>query len=139
VEAGREDVGEHGEVHDLLECLVAIGELQEVPVGVGNEDELGLAAHPTTHVDVAVGAAGAVGVHVEADAGLAFLAVATAAAGDVERHRDDVADLDELHVGPDLDHLTGDLVSEDQVRPCGTFRPTLAGFTPGPSFSSKVG
>ena len=53
---------------------------------------------PSAHVDVAVRRAGPVGVHVQADAGLALLAVATAAAGDVERHADHVADLEELDV-----------------------------------------
>ena len=42
------------------------------------------------------------------------LAHAAAAAGDVERHRAEVTDLDELHSRTDLDHLAGDLVSEDQ-------------------------
>ncbi len=82
---------------------------------VGHQHELRLAAHPAAHVDVAVGAAGPVGIDVEADPGLALLAVAAPAAGDVERHRDDVAHLDELHVGPHLDDLAGDLVSEHEA------------------------
>ena len=116
VEAGGEDVGEHRQVQDLLQRLVAVGELQQVPVRVRHQHVLGLAADPAAHVDVAVGAAGAVGVDVQADAGLALLAVAAAAAGDVEGHGDDVADLDEFDVGPDLDDLAGDLVPEHQVR-----------------------
>src|SRR6185437_6204548 len=55
-----------------------------------------------------------VGVGVQADAGLLLLAVATTPTRDVERHRDEVALLDELHVAPGLDHLAGDLVPQDQ-------------------------
>src|SRR6185312_15091479 len=99
VEAGGQDVREHGQVHDLFQGLVAVGELEQVPVGVGDQDVFGLAADPAAHVDVAVGASGAVGVHVQADAGLGFLAVAAAAAGDVEGDRDDVPDLEEFDVG----------------------------------------
>src|SRR5690606_15903137 len=92
-----------------------VGELQQVPVGIGHQDVLSLAADPAAHVDIAVGAARTVRVDVEADAGLALLAVAAPAAGDVERHRAEVTLLDELHAGPDLDHLTGDLVAEDEI------------------------
>jgi hypothetical protein len=114
VESGREDVGQHREVEDLLERLVAIRELQEVPVRVGHEDILGLTADPSAHIDVTVGAAGPVGVHVQADAGLALLAVAAATARDVEGHRYEVADFDELDVGAGLDDLAGNLVSEHE-------------------------
>ena len=47
--------------------------------------------------------------------GVATLAVAAAAAGDVEGHRDDIADLDELDIASALDHLTGDLVAQHQA------------------------
>ena len=100
VEAGGEDVREHGQVHDLFQCLIAVRETQQVPVGVGNQHVLGLSAYPAAHVHVAVGAAGAVRVDVEANAGLLLLTVPAAAAGDVEGDRDDVAYLDELDVGP---------------------------------------
>ena len=76
----------------------------------------GLAADPAAHVDIAVSRAGPRRIHVQADAGLAFLAVAAAAAGDVERHRHQVADLDEFDVAAGFDHLAGDLVAEDQAR-----------------------
>src|SRR4029077_9532713 len=82
VEAGGEDVREHGQVGDLLHCLLAVREDQQVPVRVRDEDVVGLAADPATHVDIPVGGAGAVGVDVQTDAGLALLAVPTAAAGD---------------------------------------------------------
>ena len=75
---------------------------------------LRLPTDPSPHVDIAVCRARAVWVDVEADAGLALLAVAATTAGDVERHRADVALLDELDVRPGLDHLAGDLVAEDE-------------------------
>ena len=116
VEAGGEDVREHGEVHDLRQRLVPVRELQQIPVRIGHQHVLGLTADPPTHVDVAVGAARPVGVDVETDSGFALLTVAAPAAGDVERHRDDVADLDEFDVRTAFDHLAGDLVAENEVR-----------------------
>ena len=115
VEAGREDVRQHRQVEDLLHRLVLVGELQEVPVGVRDHHVLGLAADPAAHVDVAVRRARPVRVDVQADAGVALLAVAAAPAGDVEGDRAEVALLDELDVAADLDHLAGDLVAEDQA------------------------
>ncbi len=115
METGREDVREHGQVEDLLHRLFLVGELEQVPVGVGNQDVLGLTADPAAHVDVAVRRSGPIRVDVLADAGLALLAVATAAAGDVERHGDEVADLDEFDSRAGLDDLTGDLVAKDEA------------------------
>src|SRR5215208_2365669 len=112
VVAGREDVRQHGQVADLLHRLVLVGELEQVPVGVGDGHVLGLAAQPAAHVDIAVGGAGPGRVDVLADAGVALLAVAAAAAGDVEGDADQVADLDELDVAADLGDLAGDLVAE---------------------------
>src|SRR4029450_3314684 len=109
---GREDVGQHGQVTDLLHGLVLVRELEQVPVGVGHGHVLGLAAKPAAHVDVAVGGAGPGRVDVLADAGVALLAVAAAPAGDVEGDADQVADLDELDVAADLGDLAGDLVAE---------------------------
>src|SRR2546425_9285009 len=86
VETGRKDVGEHGQVEDLLHRLALVGELEQVPVGVGNHHVFCVPADPATHVYVAVGGTGALRVDVEADAGLAFLAVPAAATGDVEGH-----------------------------------------------------
>ena len=115
METGREDVRQHGQVDDLLHRLFLVRELQEVPVRVGHQRVLRLAAHPAAHVDVAVGGAGPVGVDVQADAGVAGLAAFTASAGDVEGHRAEVALLDELDVPAGLDHLAGDLVPENQA------------------------
>jgi hypothetical protein len=43
------------------------------------------------------------------------LAHPAAAAGDVERHRDQIPLLDELDARARLDDLTGDLVAEDET------------------------
>src|SRR5215212_4467931 len=112
VVAGGEDVREHGEVQDLLHRLVAIGELEQVEVREGDHHVAGLPADPAAHVHVAVSRARASGIDVQAHAGLALLAVPAAPAGDVERHRADVADVYELDVVALLDDLARDLVSE---------------------------
>src|SRR5690625_2847381 len=87
VVAGGEDVGEHGQVQDLLHGLVAVGELEQVEVGEGHHHILCLPADPATHVDVPVGGAGPGRVDVEADTGLALVTHPAAAAGDVEGNR----------------------------------------------------
>jgi hypothetical protein len=115
METGGEDIREHGQVQDLLHGAVLVRELQQVPVGVGHQHIVGLAAHPAAHIHIAVGAAGAVRVHVQADTGLALLAVPAAAAGDVERYRAEVADLDEFDVAAHLNHFAGNFVAENQV------------------------
>src|SRR5512132_4245626 len=112
VVAGREDVRQHGQVLDLGHGLVAVGELEQVPVGVGDGHIAGLAAQPAAHVDIGVGGPGPGRVDVLTDPGVALLAVAAAPAGDVERDADQVADLDELDVAADLGDLAGDLVAE---------------------------
>src|SRR5207249_11173179 len=54
-------------------------------------------------------------VDVQADAGVARLAHAAPAAGDVEGDGYEVALLDELHAGTGLDDLAGDLMPENQA------------------------
>src|SRR5208282_6602093 len=103
VEAGGENVGEHGEVLDLRHRLGLVGERNEVEVGVGDHDVLGLATNPTTHVDVAVGSTGAARVDVETDSGLFGTAGAAAATSDVEGNGDEVSFLDVLDVGAEFD------------------------------------
>jgi len=75
----------------------------------------GLAADPAAHIHVAVGRAGPRGIHVQADAGLAFLAVAAAPAGDVERYRNNVSDVQILDVTSFFNDFAGDLVPENQA------------------------
>ena len=113
--AGREDIGKAGETRDLRHGLRLVRELQQVQVGVGNHDVFRLAADPAAHIDVAVSRARPRRIHVQADAGLAFLAVPAAAAGNVERHGAEIADFDELHVAPRFDHFAGDFMAENQA------------------------
>ncbi|MCY1289822.1 hypothetical protein D9M70_389320 [compost metagenome] len=115
VVAGGQDVGEAGQVTDLLHGLVALGEFEQVEVGVGHQHVFGLAAGPVAHVDVAIGAAGTRGVDGQAHAGVLFLAGTATAAGHVEGYGNQVADLQVLHVTALLDHLAGDLVAEHQA------------------------
>jgi hypothetical protein len=116
MEAGRQDVGEHGEIADLFHRPVTVREFQEVEIGIGNGDVAGLPADPAAHVDIAVGAAGARRIDGQAHAGVLRLAAAAAAAGDVERHGDDIADLEHLDIDALLDDLAGDLVAENKPR-----------------------
>ena len=119
VVAGGEDVGEHRQVQHLFHRLIAVGELQQVPVRVGHQHVFGLTTDPAPHVHVPVGRTRAVRVDVETDLCALGLAVATASAGDVERHRHQVALGDELRVRSGLHDLAGDLVPQDQPRGCG--------------------
>src|SRR5918994_4714527 len=112
VVAGREDIREHGEVQDLLQRLLFVREFEQVEVREGAHDVHGLPADPAAHVHVAVGRARPRRVDVEADTGLALLAVTTPSAGDVEGYRAEVADVYKLDIVTLLDDLAGDLVSE---------------------------
>jgi len=114
--AGGEDVAEEGEVFDFVHGLIFVGEFEEVEIGVGDHDVLGLAPYPSAHVDVAVGGAGARGIDVEADAGFSFFAIAAAAAGDVEGDGADVAFFDEFDIAAGFDDFAGDFVAEDESR-----------------------
>jgi hypothetical protein len=115
VEARGEDVGEHGQVFDLRHGLSLVGERDEVEVGVGDHDVLGLAAEPSTHVDVAVGSACAAGVDVEAYSGLLGAAGPAAAASDVEGNSDEIPLLDVLDIGAEFDDFASNFVAEDHA------------------------
>ena len=112
VVAGGEDVRQHREVPDLLEGLIAVGKLEQVEVRERDHHVLGLPADPAAHVDVAVCRARPRRIDVEADTRLAFVAHPAPPAGDVERHRADVARFHEQDVVADFDDLTGDLMAE---------------------------
>ena len=115
VVTGGQNVGQAGQVTDLLHGLVAVRQLEQIEVGVGHQHVFGLTAGPVAHVDVAVGATGTRWVDGQADAGVLFLAAAAAAAGDVEGHGNQIADLQTLDIAALLDHLTGDLVAQHQT------------------------
>src|SRR6202044_1189553 len=109
------DIGKRGQIPDLGQGLIAVGEFQQVPVRIRNHDVVGLAAYPAAHINISVGGTGPIRVYVQADSGLALLAVAAAAAGDVERHAADVAYLDEFDISAGFDDLAGYLVTEYKV------------------------
>src|SRR5207248_8712982 len=90
-------------------------ELQEVEIGVGNHHIFRLAADPTAHVDVAICRAGTGRIHVQTDSGPPFLTIPAAAAGNVERNRNQIADFDEFDVASGLDDFAGDLMAENQT------------------------
>src|SRR3981081_1166845 len=89
-----------------------VRKLQQVEIGVGHHHVVGLPADPSAHIDISIGASGAVGVDVKADAGVALSTGPAATACDVERNRYEVADLEILDVTAFLDHFAGDLVSQ---------------------------
>jgi len=88
------------------------GKLEQVEVGIVNHDVEGLAAYPAAHVDVAVGAPRATRVDRQAHARVCFPAGAAPSTGDVERHRNEISQIEHLDIGALLDHLARDLVPE---------------------------
>ena len=118
VEAGRQDIGQHRQIEDLGLGLLLVGKTKEVEVGVGNHDVLRLAAHPAAEIDIAVGAARLLLIDIEADIGVTLPTGPASSAGDVERHRDEVAHVQVLDVGAALDDFSGDLVSQHHAGRC---------------------
>src|SRR3984957_16788384 len=84
MESGRQNIGQAGQIADLFHRLRLVGKLEQVEIGVRHHHVVGLPADPSTHVDISIGAAGAVAVDVKADAGVALPARPAAAARDVE-------------------------------------------------------
>ena len=113
--ARRQNVRQAGQVADLRHGLRLVGEFQQIEIGVRDHDIVGLAAHPAAHIHVAVSCAGPRRIHIQADAGGAFLTVTTPAAGDVKRHGNQVSNLDELDIPAGFDDFAGDLVAQDQA------------------------
>ena len=103
--AGREDVGQQSEIADLGHCLIAIRKFQQVEIGVGNHDIFGLPADPAAHIDISVSRARPRRIHIQTNAGSAFLTVPATAASDVERHGTQVAFLDEFDIAAGFDDL----------------------------------
>ena len=73
-----------------------------------------MSSDPAAHVYVAVGGSRTLRVHVQADARLAFFAVATTAAGNVEGHRHDVTFLNKFYVAARLNDFAGDLMTQHE-------------------------
>src|SRR6202011_1641383 len=112
VEARRQNIGEAGQIPDLFHRPLLVWKPQQVEIGVGHHHVVGLPADPSAHIDISIGASGAIGVDVKADAGVALSTGPAAAACDVERKRYEVADFEIPDVTPLLAHFAGDLVSE---------------------------
>jgi hypothetical protein len=121
VKTGREDIGEQGQIFDLSHGPIPIRELQEVEIGVRDHDILGLAANPSTHVHVSVSRSRTCRVYIQTNARSPFLAVATATASYIERNRTQITFFDELNIPAGFDHLSGNLVPQDEAdRGCGS-------------------
>jgi len=112
VESRRQNIGKAGQITDLFYRLRLVRKLQQVEIGVGHHHVVGLPADPSAHIDISIGASGAVGVDVKADAGVTLSTGPTAAACDVERDRHQIADLEILDVMAFLDDFARDFVSE---------------------------
>ena len=111
----RQNVAETRKIPDLVQRLSCVGKFEQVPVGVGHHHVFGLPANPAAEIDVAVGAAGPARIDIEADVGVALLAVAAAPARHVEGHRDQVTCLNKFDVVSTLDYLAGNLMPKYQT------------------------
>ena len=108
---GGQNIGEQGEIPDLFDRLVLIGELQKLEVRPRHKHVFGLAALPSAKIEAVGAAISELFIGVEAHIRVAFLAVPACSARHVERHRAGIADLDALNMGAHLDNLTGILVA----------------------------
>jgi hypothetical protein len=112
VESRGQNIRKAGQIADLVHRLSFVRKLQQIEVGIGHHDVVGLPADPSAHIDISVGAPGTVGVDMKADSGVALSAGPAPAACDVEGDRYEIADLEILDVTALLDHFACDLVSE---------------------------
>ena len=110
MKARRQNITQHCQIADLCHCAIFIGKFKQIEVGIRHHDITGLTTDPAPHVDIAIGTAGALVIDVQTNAGMAFLAGATATAGDIERHRYQVTDIEKLDILALFDDLAGDLV-----------------------------
>ncbi len=108
----------HVRILDLGHGLVFVREPQDVEIGVRDHHVLGLAADPTTHVDITVGSTGTGGVDIQADARFPFFAIAAAAARNIKGHRDEITNVHKFNVPACFDDLTGNLMPEYEPGRC---------------------
>ncbi|MCY1423136.1 hypothetical protein D9M71_388430 [compost metagenome] len=113
--AGRQDVGEAGQVADFFHRPVAIRQFQQVEVGVRHHGVFGLATGPVAHVDVTISTARTRRVDAQADACVHFFAGTAAPASHVERYGHQVADFQVLDVTALLDHFAGDFMAQHKA------------------------
>jgi hypothetical protein len=103
-----------GEIANLRHRLIAIGEFEQVEIGIRHEHVLGLTADPAAHIDITIGTA-ARRIHVQAHAGILILAHRAASARDVERHGNEIAEFERFDIVADLDHFAGDFMAEHEA------------------------
>src|SRR5262249_2564537 len=75
---------------------------------------LGLATHPTAHIDIAVRSTRTRGIDVQANACRPLFTIPAASTGDVEGHGDQIAYSNEFHIASGFDDLTCNLMSQNQ-------------------------
>ena len=115
MKAGRQNIRQAGEIPDFFECLVLVGKAQQIEVSVRHHDVFSLATDPAAHVYIAIGAASARWIHVQAYAGVLLFAGATATASHVKGYRDNVTFFEELDIAARLDHFAGNFMAQDQA------------------------
>ena len=108
--AGRQDVRKASQVPDFLHRLGFVRKPEQVEVRVRHHDVFRLPADPSAHVHVAVRRARPRGIDVQADSRRLFFAVPASPAGNVERHRNQVADFNKFHVAAGFDNLAGNFM-----------------------------
>jgi hypothetical protein len=75
-----------------------VRKLDQIEVGIRNQDIFGLPSDPTTHINVSVGPSGTARVHIQANACPLLSTGAASSASDVERNCDQVTDFEILNV-----------------------------------------
>jgi len=114
MKASGEDVRSRVRSRIFAIALSLSGNFSKLKSAYGTMTYSGLSADPAAHIDIAVSRAGARRIHAQANARLAFLAIAATAAGDIERHGNQVADFDEFDIPPGLNHFTGNFMTQHQ-------------------------
>ena len=114
MECCRENVRQEGQVADLLHGLVLVWEAEQLKVGIGHKQVFRLSTLPIAEIEP-VGSTGDIWIRSLADFRPARPAIATPAARDIERHRDEIAFLEESNIGSELNYLASHFVSHDHA------------------------
>ena len=85
VKAGRQDVRKHRQVADFFHRLLAIGELEQIEIGIGHHDIAGLPANPASHINISIGATGTRRVDRQANTCVLGFTATAATTSDIER------------------------------------------------------
>jgi hypothetical protein len=109
-----EDVGQQSQISYLGHRLLFIRELEQIEIGVGDHDIVGLSTDPAPHVHVSVSATGATWVDVQTDSRLPLFTVSTSATRNIERSGCEVANIKELDIATLFNDLAGDLMTKNR-------------------------